>query len=119
MEGPVVLLMGRRQRIGGLAAQAEALLDLEQAPTVVALAGRSAAALAELQEVSAKFPGRLLPMGFTDRVPALMRAADLVVTKPGDCPPRNASPSACHDPHVPIPGRRSVTPTTCWRRARP
>jgi processive 1,2-diacylglycerol beta-glucosyltransferase len=81
--GPVVLLMGGGSGIGGLTAQAEALLDLQQAPTVIALAGRSAAALANLQNLAAKFPGRLLPMGFTDRVPDLMRAADLVVTKPG------------------------------------
>jgi processive 1,2-diacylglycerol beta-glucosyltransferase len=79
----VVLLMGGGGGVGGLAAQAEALLDLDQAPVVVALAGRSAAALADLQGLAARFQGRLIPMGFTDQVPALMRAADLVVTKPG------------------------------------
>ncbi len=83
VDGPLVLLMGGGSGIGGLSAQAEALLELEQAPSVVALAGRSAAALAELQDMSEKFPGRLIPMGFTGRVPDLMRAADLVVTKPG------------------------------------
>ncbi len=83
VEGPIVLLMGGGSGVGGLATQAEALLRLDQAPAVIALAGRSAAALAELQELAAKFPGRLTPMGFTDRIPALMRAADLVVTKPG------------------------------------
>ncbi len=79
----VVLLMGGGSGIGGLAAQAEALLDLDQAPVVVALAGRNAAALAGLQAVATRFPGRLMPMGFTDQIPTLMRAADLVVTKPG------------------------------------
>lgn len=88
MQGPVVLLMGGGSGIGGLTAQAEALLALDQAPSVIApsviaLAGRSAAALAGLQQLATRFPGRLLPMGFTDRVPDLMRAADLVVTKPG------------------------------------
>ncbi len=82
-QAPVVLLMGGGSGIGGLAAQAETLLDLDQAPTVIALAGRSAAALAELQGLAARKPGRLIPTGFTDRVPDLMRAADLVVTKPG------------------------------------
>jgi len=81
--GPVLLLMGGGSGIGGLTAQAEALLDLDEAPSVIALAGRSAEALAGLQKLAAKFPGRLTPMGFTDRVPDLMRAADLVVTKPG------------------------------------
>src|SRR4051794_38573615 len=39
-QAPVVLLMGGGSGIGGLAAQAETLLDLDQAPTVIALAGR-------------------------------------------------------------------------------
>jgi processive 1,2-diacylglycerol beta-glucosyltransferase len=81
--GPVVLLMGGGEGIGGLTAQAEALLELDQSPSVIALAGRSAAALAGLEKLAERFPGRLTPMGFTDRVPDLMRAADLVVTKPG------------------------------------
>lgn len=82
-EGPIVLLMGGGSGIGNLATQAEALLDLDQAPAVIALAGRSAAALADLNKLAAKYPGRLMPMGFTDRVADLMRAADLIVTKPG------------------------------------
>ena len=82
-EGAIVLLMGGGSGIGDLAAQAEALLDLDQAPAVIALAGRSAAALAGLQKLAAKYSGRLMPMGFTDRVSDLMRAADLIVTKPG------------------------------------
>jgi processive 1,2-diacylglycerol beta-glucosyltransferase len=83
VQAPIVLLMGGGSGMGGLAAQAEVLLSLAQAPTVIALAGRSEAVLAELRELAARFPGRLMPMGFTDRVPELMRAADLVVTKPG------------------------------------
>lgn len=83
VEGPVVLLMGGGSGIGDLTVQAEALLDLDQAPAVIALAGRNAEALDGLRKLAAKHPGRLVPMGFTDRVPDLMRAADLVVTKPG------------------------------------
>jgi processive 1,2-diacylglycerol beta-glucosyltransferase len=82
-QGPIVLLMGGGSGIGDLTAQAEALLDLDQTPAVIALAGRSAAALAGLQKLAAHYPGRLMPMGFTDRVSDLMRAADLIVTKPG------------------------------------
>lgn len=81
--GPVVLLMGGGSGVGDLAARAEALLGLDQAPVVVALAGRNAGVLNQLQGLATRFPGRLLPMGFMDRVPTLMRAADLVVTKPG------------------------------------
>jgi processive 1,2-diacylglycerol beta-glucosyltransferase len=82
-EGPIVLLMGGGSGIGSLALQAEALLELSAKPVVVALAGRSAPALAQLQALAEKSSGRLIPMGFTDKVPALMRAADLAVTKPG------------------------------------
>ena len=39
--------------------------------------------MADLNKLAAKYPGRLMPMGFTDRVADLMRAADLIVTKPG------------------------------------
>jgi processive 1,2-diacylglycerol beta-glucosyltransferase len=79
----IVLLMGGGSGVGGLAAQAEALLRVEQAPVVVALAGRSVEALSQLQALAPRFGGRLMPMGFTDRVASLMRGADLVVTKPG------------------------------------
>jgi processive 1,2-diacylglycerol beta-glucosyltransferase len=50
---------------------------------LVVLTGKNKPALEELQIAAGRQPGRLFPLGFTDEVPRLMAAADLVVTKPG------------------------------------
>jgi len=49
---------------------------------VLAVAGRNAGVERELRELAAGQPN-IIPFGFTDRVPELMAAADLVVTLPG------------------------------------
>jgi processive 1,2-diacylglycerol beta-glucosyltransferase len=49
---------------------------------VLAVAGRNAAVERELRELAARRPN-IIPFGFTDMVPELMAAADLVVTLPG------------------------------------
>jgi processive 1,2-diacylglycerol beta-glucosyltransferase len=77
------LLMGGGAGLGSLDAIAERLLRLEHDFQLIVLAGKNAAALAALQELAARHPGRLLPQGFTDRVERLMACADLVITKPG------------------------------------
>jgi UDP-N-acetylglucosamine:LPS N-acetylglucosamine transferase len=51
--------------------------------TVLAVAGRNAELEASLLAASAAEP-RIVPFGFTDRVPTLMAAADLVITSSGD-----------------------------------
>ncbi len=77
------LLMGGGAGLGSLDTIAERLLNLAHDFQLVVLAGKNAAALASLQTLTTRFPGRLLPQGFTDRVERLMACADLVVTKPG------------------------------------
>jgi UDP-N-acetylglucosamine:LPS N-acetylglucosamine transferase len=49
---------------------------------VLAVAGRNARLARELHELSRRSP-RVIPFGFTDRVPELMAASDLVVTSSG------------------------------------
>lgn len=49
----------------------------------IAVAGRNEAVEARLREAARSDP-RVLPFGFTDRVPELMAAADVVVTSSGD-----------------------------------
>ena len=49
---------------------------------VLAVAGRHRSIERRLRELAAKSP-RITPFGFTDRVPELMSAADLVVALPG------------------------------------
>lgn len=77
------LLMGGGAGLGSLDTMAQRLLELGDDFQLVALAGKNVIALAALQELAKRYPGRLLPQGFTDKVERLMACADLVVTKPG------------------------------------
>jgi len=77
------LMMSGGAGIGGIGALAEGLMELGGDFQLVALAGKNARLLSELQDVSARYPGRLYPMGFTNVVERLMSASDLAITKPG------------------------------------
>jgi processive 1,2-diacylglycerol beta-glucosyltransferase len=78
-----ILLMGGGAGLGSLDTVAERLLALEDGFQLIVLAGKNAAALEALQALALRYPGRLLPQGFTDQVERLMACADLVITKPG------------------------------------
>jgi processive 1,2-diacylglycerol beta-glucosyltransferase len=78
-----ILLMGGGAGLGSLDTIAERLLALEGNFQLIVLAGKNADALAALQVLTARYPGRLLAQGFTDQVERLMACADLVITKPG------------------------------------
>ena len=77
------LLMGGGAGLGGLSRMAQQLLSIPGDFQLIVLAGKNLAELAALQGLAARFPGRLAPQGYTDRVERLMACADLVVTKPG------------------------------------
>jgi processive 1,2-diacylglycerol beta-glucosyltransferase len=91
------LMMAGGAGIGGLDELAERLLRVPEAAQLVALAGRNADLLKRLQALAEKHPGRLFPLGFTTTVERVMRAADLVVTKPG-----GLSTSECLAMQVPM-----------------
>lgn len=78
-----VLLMGGGAGLGSLCDVAARLLGIDSDFQLVVLAGRNALALASLEELARQHPGRLYPLGFTDRVDRLMACADIAVTKPG------------------------------------
>ncbi len=78
-----ILLMGGGAGLGSLDTIAERLLALEANFQLIVLAGKNTQALSALQSLAEKYPGRLLPQGFTDQVERLMACADLVITKPG------------------------------------
>ena len=78
-----ILLMGGGAGLGSLETIAERLLQLPHELQLIVLAGRNAEALQTLQQMALRYPGRLLPQGFTDRVERLMACSDLVITKPG------------------------------------
>jgi len=76
-----VLLMSGSWGLGPLAAAASSLADA--GVHVLAVAGRNRKLARKLSAVAAAQP-RVRPFGFTDRIPDLMSAADLVITSSGD-----------------------------------
>ncbi|MEE1788359.1 hypothetical protein PUR71_36495 [Streptomyces sp. SP17BM10] len=76
-----VLLMSGSWGLGPLARTAVRLAAA--GPHVLAVAGRNAELERRLRRAAAREP-RLHPFGYTERIPALMAAADLVVTSSGD-----------------------------------
>jgi processive 1,2-diacylglycerol beta-glucosyltransferase len=81
LEERCVLLMSGAWGLGPVAAAAEALG--RAGVHVLAVAGRNARLERRLAAVAARQP-RVRAIGFTDRVPELMAAADLVITSSGD-----------------------------------
>jgi processive 1,2-diacylglycerol beta-glucosyltransferase len=79
--GRCVLLMSGAWGLGPVAEAAEALGNA--GVHVLAVAGRNARLEARLRAAAARQP-RVRPFGFTDRIPELMAAADLIVTSSGD-----------------------------------
>ena len=79
--GRCVLLMSGAWGLGPVAESAEALGDA--GVHVLAVAGRNAKLEARLRAAARRQP-RVHPFGFSDRIPELMAAADLVVTSSGD-----------------------------------
>jgi processive 1,2-diacylglycerol beta-glucosyltransferase len=82
-EKMTILLMGGGAGLGSLDAIAARLLAMEGDFQLVVLAGKNADALASLQTLATRYPGRLLAQGYTNRVDSLMACADLAITKPG------------------------------------
>ena len=80
---PTIVLMGGGAGLGSLDTVAAGLLALDGAFQLIALAGKNVQTLAALQALALRYPGRLVPMGFTDQVERLLACADLVITKPG------------------------------------
>lgn len=78
-----ILLMGGGAGLGSLDAIAEMLLAAESQFQLIVLAGKNLQALAALALLAQKYPGRLFPQGYTDKVERLMACADFVITKPG------------------------------------
>ena len=80
-QDPCVLLMAGGWGLGPLAEAAGALAA--EGVQTIAVAGRNPRAEAQLRRLAAVEP-RVHAFGFTDRVPELMAAADVVITTPGE-----------------------------------
>ena len=66
-----------------MAPLAERLLEADPAFRVVAICGENPGLVERLAPLEARAGGRLLRLGFTDRVAEILAASDLLVTKPG------------------------------------
>ena len=62
---------------------AERLLDADPAFRVVAICGDNPGLFGQLAPLEARTAGRLVRLGFTDRVAEILAASDVLVTKPG------------------------------------
>lgn len=80
---PIVLLMGGGAGLGKLDSTAAHLLASVERMQLIAVAGRNNRALAGLQALSMRYPGRLVASGHTERIATMMGCADLIVSKPG------------------------------------
>jgi processive 1,2-diacylglycerol beta-glucosyltransferase len=80
---PVVLQMAGGNGVGPVERVYQALLEVEVPLDLVVITGRNAAAKERLAALPGPEPHRVKVLGFTRQVDELMRAADLVVTKPG------------------------------------
>jgi processive 1,2-diacylglycerol beta-glucosyltransferase len=80
--GPIVLVLG-----GGLGlsvdAAVRALLERKDGPRLIAMPGRNGNARSALDVLMRKHPDRLHVCDWTDRMDIYLRAADVVVGKPG------------------------------------
>jgi processive 1,2-diacylglycerol beta-glucosyltransferase len=83
VDRPTVLLMGGGNGVGPLATLAERLLALPAAPQLLVVCGKNARMRMRMRAVSESAPGRVRALGYTDQIPALLSAADVIVTKAG------------------------------------
>lgn len=82
-ERMTILLMGGGAGLGKLDETAVKLLAIDADFQLVVLAGKNAKLLRTLNILSKRFPGRLIPQGYTNRMERLMTCADVAITKPG------------------------------------
>jgi processive 1,2-diacylglycerol beta-glucosyltransferase len=78
-----LLMMSGGAGVGGIESLVESAAALPRDLQIVALAGRNEELLGRLREIAARYPGRVMPLGFTRTIERAMAAADIAITKPG------------------------------------
>ena len=78
-----VLLMAGGFGVTKIDGTARRLLSHAAGLQLIGIAGRNKDLQASLDKVAKEFPGRLVPVGFTNEVEKYMAASDLVISKPG------------------------------------
>ena len=104
-ENKVILLMGGGLGLGGIQHTLQELEKISQVLTLLVIAGRNEQLLQQAEEFAAKSHHNVRVWGYTEAVRKLMRASDLLITKPGALTISEAfalgTPMLLHDP---IPG---------------
>ena len=77
------LLMSGGAGMAGALKLARRILAIDGDFQLIALAGRNAKLLSELQKLSPEHPGKMFPMGYTNTIERVMTASDLAITKSG------------------------------------
>ena len=117
---PTVLLMGGGNGVGPLASLAERVLDLPSAPQLLVVCGKNARLRMRMRAVAEAVPGRVRVLGFTDQVPALLSAADVIATKAGRADlqrePGHADPDGGLPPDPRAGGEELARALGCRRR---
>lgn len=105
---PVVLQLSGGFGVGPIEKLYRALLAVEEPLEIMAVTGRNEAVKAQLEAVAVPARHQVKLFGFTNQIDELMRAADLVVSKPGGL--TTSETLACGAAMVivnPIPGQES------------
>ena len=114
---PTVLLMGGGLGLGGMDRTLAALETLERRLAILVAAGHNEVLEAHARRVAETSRHVIRVFAYTDEVPVLMRAADLLITKPGGLTISEAFaaglPLLLHDP---IPGPETENAVYATRR---
>ncbi len=105
---PVILQLSGGFGVGPIEKLYRALLAVEEALEIMVVTGRNEAVKAQLEAVEVPARHQVKLFGFTNQIDELMRAADLVVSKPGGL--TTSETLACGAAMVivnPIPGQES------------
>jgi processive 1,2-diacylglycerol beta-glucosyltransferase len=103
---PVVLQLAGGHGVGRLEEVYRALLEVREPLELVVVTGKNPAARTHLERLELPTRHRVRVLGYTDRIDEFMRAADVVVSKPGGLTSSEAL--ACGTPLVlvdPVPGQ--------------
>lgn len=78
-----LLMMSGGYGVGAIDQLAERVMSIPGDFQLITLAGRNAELLGRLQALASRYPGRVLPLGFTTTIERVMACADVAITKPG------------------------------------
>ena len=114
---PTILLMGGGLGLGGMDRTLAALAQVEQRLSILVVAGRNVVLEEHARTVARTSHHAIRVFSYTDEIPVLMRAADLLITKPGGLTISEAFaaglPLLLHDP---IPGPETENAVYATRR---